>query len=467
MRADERPRAPHTALARMLWDAAPSVRLHYHRDVDTLVVEFAQADEVAEIKAAPHLLVDLDGTDPAARPVRLYLTGARAEPNSPSAQLARDLVGQPVWTVAQVLVGRGSGSTDVNLGPEQAADLCRRWRSRLVPWTTPAVIGVEFTPRRLYAALTNDRGDVLDEEVEDLSSNGVDDVVDAVVRVAGRLGRRHAGTAAAICPIAVQLGGPVHTPSGTVEHYHKALGPGETPWAGVPLGKLITDRTGRTVTVFNDARAFAELEIHSGVGQGYDKVVVMIVRHGVGAKLIHRGRIAEDFPLEFGVFLDELAPDRSGERRPIEARAGIVAITEGVELATGQAIATIADAADAADTSDDALEVFLRAGSALARAVAAVQAVIDPDRWILVAPEALTDRRRSAGRAFQQGLAQAHEHLGYENLYPGLVVPRSTTGSLGAVAAAVAALRRPPDKPQGAVRSARNGGGADGESRPQ
>jgi predicted NBD/HSP70 family sugar kinase len=441
MRADERPNELHTALARMAWDAAPSVRLHYDHDDDALVVEFAQADEVTELLVAPHLLLDLDRTGPAGRPVRLYLTGARGAPGSPSAELARDLVGDVVWAAARALVAQGTGSTVVSVGPEQAQAHRERWRSRSGRWT-PAVIGVEFTPGRLYSALTNDRGQVLDEIAIDLAANDPDSVVEGIALLAGLLGARHPRTAAASCPIAVQLGGPVHTASGMVEHYDKPLLPGEEPWTGVPLGRMIHERTGRTALVFNDARAFAEYEIAAGACDGLAKVVVMIVRHGVGAKLVHRGRVVEDFPLEFGIFIDEPVSELDGERRSIEARAGITAIMEGVERATGRRIGTIAEAADEADRSDAALDAFSRAGRVLARGIAAVHAVIDPDRWILIAPDALLDGDRAAGRAFQRGLRAAHEHLGYASLWPSLIVPRSSTGSRGAATAAVVALAR-------------------------
>jgi glucokinase len=440
MRADERPNELHTALARMAWDAAPTVRLHYDHGDDALVVEFGQADETAEVLVAPHLLVDLDRTGPDGRPVRMYLTGVRAAPASPSATMARELAGEVVWAASRALVGQGSGSTVVTLGPEQAQERRRAWRSGSEAWI-PAVIGVEFTPGRLYSALTNNRGQVLDEVAVDLTANDPDSVVEGVALLAGLLACRHPGTPAATCPIGIQLGGPVHTQHGMVEHYDKPLGPSDDPWAGVPLGRMIWDRTGRRGLVFNDARAFAEYEIESGGCDGLAKVVVMIVRHGVGAKLVHRGRLVEDFPMEFGIFIDEPVSDVGGERRSIEARAGITAIMEGVERVTGRRVSTIAEAADEAEVSDGALAVFARAGHVLARAVAAVQAVIDPDRWILIAPDALLDRDRAAGQAFQRGLQDAHEHLGYANLWPSLIVPRSSTGSRGAVTAAVAAAR--------------------------
>jgi predicted NBD/HSP70 family sugar kinase len=85
--------------------------------------------------------------------------------------------------------------------------------------------------------------------------------------------------------------------------------------------------------------------------------------------------------------------------------------------------------------------VFSAAGRTLARGVAMMQALMNPDRYLVLGPAALVDGATPASAAFLAGLDTAHEFVGFGGLWPAAVVARSTTGALGAVAAAVAALR--------------------------
>lgn len=447
MSAEELVGGLHAALARMVWNAAPSVRLHYDPDDDALVVDVVQADEAVSVEAFEQLVVDFDGPDAAAMPTALYLTGLRSAPTGAATSLARDILGEEIWAAARALVTARGGTVDVDLDAEQASVRRSAWRGLAGRLRAPAMIGVEFTPGRVYAVLTDARARVLDEVAVDLTGNEPDDVVAAVADVAATLAGRHPGTDAETCPISIQLGGPVHTERGLVEFYDKPFHEGDETWMHVPLAELIGERTGRRVWVFNDARAFAEYALRSGLAADDEKVVVLVVRQGVGAKFILRGAVAEDFPMEVGMFLDEGAS--------VEAGSGVLSIVDGVERAlgrrldddaaevgtVGRRLALLPDAVAAAGDSAAALAVFAAAGRTLARILAVTQQLINPDRFVVLGPESLVDGSGPASRAFLDALAGVHEFVGYAGLWPGMLVPMSTTGPLGAAAAASAALR--------------------------
>lgn len=439
---DIAPVGVHTGLARRVWMVAPSVRMSYHHKDDALVAEFVQAAAVAEILVQGHLLVEFDGTDPDSMPTTLYLTGARAAPDAPAVATARTVLGEELWLKAVALLAGGSGSIDVMLDAEAVVDLWDSWRG-LAARLRPAMIGVEFIPGLVHAVLTDADANVLDATAVDIDENSPEAVASAVADVVDELTGRHSCTRATSCPVAVQLGGPVKTSTGEVLLYDKPWRYDDQAWKAVQFGGLIEERTGRSALVYNDAQALANYESRFGLGRELDTVAVLVVRRGVGAKLVMHGVVA-DFPMEIGIYVSSRATSRrrpTTQRRPsIEDRAGTTAIAKRVASVTGRPCLSVEDAADIADHSDKAMDVFWRAGADLAGGLAAIQAIIEPEAWAIYGPDALVDSARRSGQAFLAGLATMSRHLDWEGLRPGMFHFRSTTSSLGARAAAVAAL---------------------------
>ena len=91
--------------------------------------------------------------------------------------------------------------------------------------------------------------------------------------------------------------------------------------------------------MFNDAAALAEYEIRFGLGRRVTKFAVLVVRRGIGAKLVRHGRVEDDLPLEIGVFVlaPEAALDATPERQApsIEASSGADGIITAVNAAIG------------------------------------------------------------------------------------------------------------------------------------
>lgn len=437
MSDDEQPDALHTALARRIWRADPTVRLHHDPSRESLVAQVVSAPAGVEITVSEHLIVDLDGTGADAFPTTVYLGAVRSRPDGADVAQAREILGEQVWATARAMIDAGRRDVrDVALGTDDALALLTAWHRLADRLREPAMIGVEFSPGRLVAVLTDARATVLDEAYLDLGGNEPDDVVAGVAALADELAGRHRGTPAETCPIGIQLGGPVDTRRGWVHVYRKPRrGHDDESWMGVPLGELVERLTGRKAWIFNDADAFARWEATRGFGRT-ERVVVLVVRDGVGAKLVDHGQV-RPYPMEIGIFME--AGTGGAPARALEADSGVTAIIDAVSRVSGEEIATIEEAANAADRSDVALAAFTSAGKVLARGIAAIQSLLGPDRFVLVGPRALVDPDRPAGRAFVQAARQVEEHLGYEGVWGAEIVPRPTT-DLGANAAAWAGL---------------------------
>jgi hypothetical protein len=61
---------------------------------------------------------------------------------------------------------------------------------------------------------------------------------------------------------------------------------------------------------------------------------------------------------------------------------------------------------------------------------------------VVVGPDALVDGRQAGAREFLKALDRTGNRTGWSGLLPAEIVPRSTTGTLGARAAVIAAIRR-------------------------
>jgi predicted NBD/HSP70 family sugar kinase len=256
---------------------------------------------------------------------------------------------------------------------------------------------------------------VLGEVAVPLTSNDPDAVVEGIAAAVRELAARHPSRLARRCPVGVQLGGPVKTSAGVVEFYDKPLHDDDESWKGIPLGDMLRSKLGRRVLIFNDAAALAAFEAEVGFGPELPSFAIVLVGQGIGAKLVRRGRI-ESFPMEIG-------------------------IVEAVNRVVEEQVDTLEEAATAAGRSEEALQVFSDAGRRLARAMANIQAVVDPEAWAVYGPPVLLDSSTPAGRIFLGGLRTVMEHLDYNGLRDAVIVPRPLSPWLGARAAAAAVLR--------------------------
>lgn len=107
-------------------------------------------------------------------------------------------------------------------------------------------------------------------------------VADAIAQAAGELGCEATGSrCVGLC---VGVPGMVRTRDGWV------LNAPNLRWHGVPFGQLMRERIGRDVRMVNDADLAAYAEHLRGAGRGYDDLVCVLGRNGVGSGVLVAGR---------------------------------------------------------------------------------------------------------------------------------------------------------------------------------
>jgi predicted NBD/HSP70 family sugar kinase len=448
-------RAFPVRLARNMWAELPSVRVSYDRDDDAVVAEVLDGEGAAELVLEGRLLVELDDEGPGAMPVALTVTGVRADPGSAAVARARELLGETVWGVVTALIeGPGSGTEEIWLDATEARVRQEAWALLAVD---RVVIGVEVRRDVVRAALVavdsllTGSNTVIGRTTALLERTDVDSVVAAVEAVVRELGARHPSSGALTCPVGVQIGGPVR--DGVVRYYYKPK-PGArpiAPWDDVPLADILRERLGRgIVEVANDAESFAlhELLLRDDVPERF---AVLVVRHGVGSRLVLDGRIV-DLPMEIGTFIPTqylpLDDDSVGfrSRESIEARSGIMAILDDIHEQVGVRLATAREAAELIrhqpGHAEKILRIFHEAGVGLGRGLAAVQSICSPDRWVVLGPPALVDANSETGAAYLKGLEAYRFYLDWPALRKTEIVGRPLRESTGALAAASVVVMR-------------------------
>jgi fructokinase len=163
---------------------------------------------------------------------------------------------------------------------------------------------------------------------------------------------------------------------------------------GQPLLADIQERLGRAVRIANDANCFAMSEAADGAAVGAPVVFGVIVGTGVGAGIVVRGRgltgpnaIAGEWghnPLPWGD--DEERPGPwcyCGKRGCVETFLSGPAVAAEHERRTGRRYSPREIASRAADGDSAAEDTLIRYEHRMARALAAVINLLDPDVIVL------------------------------------------------------------------------------------
>jgi glucokinase len=111
---------------------------------------------------------------------------------------------------------------------------------------------------------------------------GPEQLIDDMVRVVEDLCARHPGIAA----IGVGMPGFVNFEKGFIYSLTNVRG-----WEGVPLKRILQERTGLPVVVENDANCMAYAEWKCGAGRGFEHVVFITMGTGVGGAIIANGQM--------------------------------------------------------------------------------------------------------------------------------------------------------------------------------
>lgn len=163
---------------------------------------------------------------------------------------------------------------------------------------------------------------------------------------------------------------------------------------GEPLGRDLEARLGRPVRVMNDANCFALSEAADGAGAGAAVVFGVILGTGVGGGLVIDGRCLVGANLIAGEWghnplpwpnADELPGPACycGKRGCVETFLSGPALARDHERHAGRALSTREIVRAAAEGDADAAATMARYHDRLARGLASVVNVVDPDVIVL------------------------------------------------------------------------------------
>lgn len=193
---------------------------------------------------------------------------------------------------------------------------------------------------------------------------------------------------AAPCSIGIGMPGAISPASGLVKNANST-------WLnGQSFGPDLEDWLGREVRLANDADCFALSEAKDGAGAGCRTVFGVIVGTGTGGGIVHDGRllsgpnaIAGEWghnPLPWA--RDEEMPGPAcycGKQGCIETWTSGPGLSSAFEIETGR-VATAEEIARAAQSGDpEAADAIRRYADRLARALASVINILDPDMVVL------------------------------------------------------------------------------------
>lgn len=433
-------------LTRIAWRADPVARLQHLPDDDALIVEFLPLPPVADRLVDDLLCIEFDGDDSEALPTSLCLTGFAARPGSTAARCAEQVLGKTLWAIAQDLVRSGDGERTVELDDSVRDSRLRNWR-RL----TGLGIGVDVQPGILRATLVDPDGDAV--AVRNLVLTGMDpDAVTAGIAevVTALRAEQHVTICGSPVVLGVQIPGPVDAASGVVHYFSKRSRSGERTWGwdDEPLAERLHDVLDLPVQVINDVVGYATYErwFHPTTDRCR---AVLLIDQGIGAKLVVDGRIDQLMPMEIGnMVLREDGPESdSGQRGCLEATAGTLAIVEQISWLTGIFVTDIGHAVrvaqpDGGATDEQVLDVFREAGRDLAHAIGNVQAIANPDSWVVYGPEQMLAKGSAAGAAFLHNLLTYKRFVAHKPYQQCVVYSRPIIDDEGPRGAALAALER-------------------------
>ncbi len=143
-------------------------------------------------------------------------------------------------------------------------------------------IGVDLGGSHVMAAVVDDGGAILEREDIDVESHASDDVLATIVKAVETVRERANEEVDAL-----GLGSPgnVDPITGTVR-YSPNFG-----WHDVPLGRLLHEKLGLTVSIGNDARCAALGEYLHGTGRGTQNFVLLTLGTGIGGGIVVDGAL--------------------------------------------------------------------------------------------------------------------------------------------------------------------------------
>jgi predicted NBD/HSP70 family sugar kinase len=202
--------------------------------------------------------------------------------------------------------------------------------------------------------------------------------LDLIARVRRELRQRHPDADARIAGLGVAMPGPFG-----VEEPGRHQGPA-AQWHSYPTQHMLTEATGLSVRIFNDAAAATLAEKLGGIGHDINNFVYVFLAHGVGAGIVINGELVEGARgnvAEVGEMVMSLTGTDAGptlEREiSLTALAGFLGATNPSSPETYELIER---ALSADDPRID--EWIRRVAPRLRQAVQIIESIFDPDTVI-------------------------------------------------------------------------------------
>ncbi len=245
--------------------------------------------------------------------------------------------------------------------------------------------GIDVGGTKVEACLFDERFQPLERRRVETARGSYEELLDGIAAEVAWLDQR-AGSA-----VSIGVGLP-----GLVDHQSGQSLTSNLPATGKPMRADLIARLNRTVTMANDTKCFALSEANGGAAEGAQTVLGLILGTGVGAGVVHRGRLVlghNDLPGEIGHIgipaslttkyrLPRLpcGCGRSGCYETLVSGPGLVRLANHLGL-SGQTPVQIAQGARAGDEqAASVLRVWL---SLLAELIYTAQCTIDMDCVVL------------------------------------------------------------------------------------
>ena len=216
--------------------------------------------------------------------------------------------------------------------------------------------------------------EVLKDQISTEAKNGPDHVTDRIATLIKKIDGEMP-----IVGVAVAVPGIFNHDTGEILLFPNLPG----AWESYPFTKKLTEATGKSIALINDARAFCLAESTLGAGRGHRYVACIVMGTGVGGGLVIDGKVHEGATRGAGEIAHQVvAPDGPvcgcGTRGCVEALTSSAAISEMAGTNTPEEAYERAKAGD-----EKAIAAFRSAGKWLGIALANVNAVFSPEVFIV------------------------------------------------------------------------------------
>ena len=298
---------------------------------------------------------------------RTELVGQLGISKASMSALASDLLGRGVLTEGETIYGAGRPATRLQLSGSSAY-----------------FIGVSLAPAQFTLTLADLHGAVIDARELPVERDA-SSIVAAIAAAVEQVLDAHPTTRSRIAGIGLAVPGFVDSSTGLC--IRSTL----LDWREMPIGAMVSEATGLTTFVENDANALAFGEHLFGSLRGCEQGTMIAVGDGIGCGHIingelHRGARGGAGEIAHATVEPNGLPCQCGKRGCLDTLASLRSIAAHARDA-GLPEGLTALEAEAARGDRGAVAILHKAGSALGLAVAQIVQSLDPQRIVV----ALTD----------------------------------------------------------------------------